>query len=88
MANHSSYSCVGNPMDRGTWWATVHRVAKSQTHICLTWRTDSYSPAAWQPVLINKTLLEHSLVHSFTCYLLCYMAELSGCNRDLMTHKV
>ena len=18
------YSCLGNPMDRGTWWATVH----------------------------------------------------------------
>ena len=25
------YSCPENPMDRGTWWATVHRVAKSQT---------------------------------------------------------
>ena len=21
-------SCLGNPMDRGTWWATVHGVAK------------------------------------------------------------
>ena len=24
------YSCLENPMDRGAWWATVHRVAKSQ----------------------------------------------------------
>ena len=24
-------SCLENPMDRGHWWATVHRVAKSQT---------------------------------------------------------
>ena len=24
------YSCLENPMDRGTWWATVHVVAKSQ----------------------------------------------------------
>ena len=23
------YSCLENPMGRGTWWATVHRVAKS-----------------------------------------------------------
>ena len=23
------YSCLGNPMDRGTWWATVHGVAQS-----------------------------------------------------------
>ena len=22
------YSCLGNPMDRGAWWATVHGVAK------------------------------------------------------------
>ena len=22
------YSCLGNPMDRGPWWATVHRVIK------------------------------------------------------------
>ena len=25
------YSCLGNPMDRGAWWAIVHGVAKSQT---------------------------------------------------------
>ena len=25
------YSCLENPMDRGAWWATVYRVAKSQT---------------------------------------------------------
>ena len=23
------YSCLENPMDRGAWWARVHRVAKS-----------------------------------------------------------
>ena len=23
------YSCLENPMDRGAWWATVHRVAWS-----------------------------------------------------------
>ena len=22
------YSCLGNPMDRGAWWPTVHGVAK------------------------------------------------------------
>ena len=27
------YSCLQNPMDRGAWWATVHRVAKSQTRL-------------------------------------------------------
>ena len=23
------YSCLGNPMDRGAWWAIVHGVQKS-----------------------------------------------------------
>ena len=27
------YSCLENPMDRGTWQATVHRVAKSWTRL-------------------------------------------------------
>jgi len=26
--NPLQYSCLGNPMDRGAWQATVHRVAK------------------------------------------------------------
>ena len=27
--NPLQYSCLENPMDRGAWWATVQRVAKS-----------------------------------------------------------
>ena len=26
--NLLQYSCLGNPMDRGAWWATVHGVTK------------------------------------------------------------
>ena len=26
-------SCLENPMDRGAWWATIHRVAKGQTRL-------------------------------------------------------
>ena len=28
--NLLQYSCLGNPVDRGTWKATVHGVAKSK----------------------------------------------------------
>ena len=31
--NPLQYSRLGNPMDRGAWWATVHMVAKSQTRL-------------------------------------------------------
>ena len=42
--NPLQYFCLENPMDRGVWQATVHRVAKSQTW--LKW-LNTY-------VLINK----------------------------------
>ena len=29
--NPIQYSCLGSPMDRGAWWATVH--AKRQTQL-------------------------------------------------------
>ena len=28
--NPLQHSCLGNPMDRGGWWAAVHGVAKSR----------------------------------------------------------
>ena len=31
--NSFQYSCLGNPMDRGAWWDTVHRVTKSWTQL-------------------------------------------------------
>ena len=31
--NIFQHSCLENPVDRGTWWATVHKVAKSQTKL-------------------------------------------------------
>ena len=35
------YSCLGNPMDRGAWQATVHGVTKNQTWIS-NWTTTNY----------------------------------------------
>ena len=31
--NQPQHSCLENFMDRGTWWATVHGVTKSQTRL-------------------------------------------------------
>ena len=35
MATQLQYSCLGNPMDRGAWWATVPGIVKS-----LTWLSE------------------------------------------------
>ena len=31
--NPLQYSCLENPMNRGAWWTTVQRVAKSRTQL-------------------------------------------------------
>ena len=41
--NAFQYSCLGNPRDRGAWWATVDGVIKSQTRLKqLSTHTHSY----------------------------------------------
>ena len=39
--NPLQYSCLKNHIDRGAWWATVHRVTKNQTRLkrLSTWHT-------------------------------------------------
>ena len=32
-SNPFQYPCLGNPMDRGAWWAMVHGVEKNQTRL-------------------------------------------------------
>ena len=39
--NPLQYSCLWNPINRGTWWATVCGVAKSQTRLS-NWTTATY----------------------------------------------
>ena len=36
MATHCSTLCLENPMNRGAWWATVHRVTKSLSDFTFT----------------------------------------------------
>ena len=45
--NPLQYSCLGNPMDRGAWQATAHRVAKSQTWLN-NW-THTHTHIKWKP---------------------------------------
>ena len=31
--NQLQYFCLGNPLGRGAWWATVHEVARNRTRL-------------------------------------------------------
>ena len=52
--NPLQYSCLENSMDRGVWWATVHRAAKSWTVLSIS--TDK----VWQQtkIRLNRNDLE------------------------------
>ena len=47
--NPLQYSCLGNPMDRGAWWATVHGVSKSILAM------ERYSAFKRKEILMNAT---------------------------------
>ena len=38
--NPLQYSCLGNPVDRGTWWATVHAIVEMN----MTYRLSMHAP--------------------------------------------
>ena len=40
--NPLQYSCLGNRMDRGAWWATVHVVTESRTWLSTHTHTNTY----------------------------------------------
>ena len=46
------YSCMGNPMHRGAWQATVHRVAKELDTTEQLNNISSRNPKTWLPVLL------------------------------------
>ena len=65
MATHSSISCLENPMDRGAWQATVHRVAKTE-HTRTSLGSEQQAVAAGSDhllvlVLVLTDLITHCL---------------------------
>ena len=53
------YSCLENSMDRRDWWATVHRVAKSQTPNIFTFTYLFQALSSWESHLTALNLSFH-----------------------------
>ena len=58
--NPFQYSCLENPMDRGTWCATVHGVTEIWTWLSMWWTDGCPSQALW--FMLHK----FTLVSAFT----------------------
>ena len=66
--NPFQYSCLENSMDGGAWWATVHRVTKTQTplrDLTFTFHLQFYVKQR-RNKQINKTLLGHRRILLYT----------------------
>ena len=55
------YSCLENPIDRGSWWAIVHGVTRSQTWLNTHYYNiiDQSDPASFQ--ILNVLTMWHTL---------------------------
>ena len=52
------YYCLENPVDRGTWWATVHRVAKSLKWLSTYTQLINFQQFSGQESLFKQMILE------------------------------
>ena len=90
-------SCLGKPMDRGAWWATIHGVTKSQTHLsncaCLVAIRNHHKSGGFKRTEIwdflggpaVKTL--RFLAGKLRSHILCGMAGAQGEPRSLFCHR-
>ena len=79
--NPLQYSCLENPMDRGTWWAMVHSVPKSraqlkQLSVHREFGMGMY-PLLYLKWIINKVLL-YNTWKSAQCYVAAWMEGTFG----------
>ena len=56
--NPLQYSCLGNPMDRGPWWATVHGVVTVRHY----WATNTHTHIVIYNVVLISDVQQRDLV--------------------------
>ena len=81
--NPVQYSCLGNPMDRGAWWATSHGVARVRhdlaTNIYIYIYTFIYSDVYVSPNLLICYLFFKIKFYWHTATLTDYMSPMAAC---------
>ena len=73
--NTLQYSCLGNPMDRGNWWATVHGVTK-----IWTWLSDlTTTTSIWMTQMCCCSVAQ-------SCLTLCNLMDCSTLGFPVLHH--
>ena len=75
--NPLQYSCLGNSMDRGAWWTTVHGVTKSWTCLrlsmqCLLSEQREISNIS-RNLVIAEFLFSVQIQHFFKKIIMCFL---------------
>ena len=80
--NPFQYSYLGNPVDRGAWWATVQRVTKNLTQLSDWAHSTFYSlemSHQVQPTLKGREIKLHLLDWGFSSYITWYPSVRKVC---------
>ena len=72
--NSLQYSCLGNPMGRGAWWATVHGVTKESHR---TWQLNKTTLLLRYNMHKEKCANTHVQLKIFTSFLEAFLLLLS-----------
>ena len=62
--NPLQYSCLKNPMGRGSWWASVHGVAKTQTSLRMP--TGYHVLGAWRVHIVGLPFKHDCILNIFS----------------------
>ena len=72
MGNPLRHCCLGNPMDRGAWWATIQGVTKESD---TTWQLNNSNPTIGPS---TNLILELNLLLSFLSLMLSFLVYVSS----------
>ena len=81
--NPLQYSCLENPMDRGAWWAKVHRVTENRTRLkhhsmkCTTMHTPALASLHWLFPVLEILFSGIHMANSIISFKLCSNISIS-----------
>ena len=84
--NPLQYSCLGNPMDRGAWQATVHWVSKSGTWLSRLSTKTRINDNSWKSTYWGSKEIFGTVVHDFLQKLFKLQSDFS-LRKAMATHS-